>query len=377
MRVIACNSPYGQGGVGQHFAQLVEESRAQGMLAQYYAPVLKSGSDVKGRKLKGRWWQEWVVKYTPVRFSPGWRSALNNAFFDWQLAATLETPAERLMGFVGKSLHSFQRARDLGFDHLELVAANSHVHNVKRLHNWAREQHGISDSWLNGAQIRKTLREYEAADTIYVHSDYTRQSFVEAGIPSEKLERTYLRVHPRFQPPEQRPDDGTFRIVYVGRVEATKGIPLLLEAFSGLSIPNKTLTLVGGWSTRRMRKYMEEWLKDDRVRMAPGDPVPHLHEADVFVHPTYEDGFGYAPMEALACGVPVIATEDTGMKEYVQEGKNGYVVPTGRVEPIRERLEHLYEEPKSTVTSLLPGAYAMEQAAVPVGSSAALDHEHG
>jgi hypothetical protein len=43
MRVIACNSSYGKGGIGQHFAQLVEESRARGRLGRYYAPGLKTG----------------------------------------------------------------------------------------------------------------------------------------------------------------------------------------------------------------------------------------------------------------------------------------------------------------------------------------------
>jgi glycosyltransferase involved in cell wall biosynthesis len=147
----------------------------------------------------------------------------------------------------------------------------------------------------------------------------------------------------------------------VGRIEVTKGIPLLLEAFSRLPMRDKELTLVGGWSTRRMRRYMEEWLSDNRIRMAPGDPRPALHEADVFVHPTYEDGFGYAPMEALACGVPVVVTKDTGMKEYVREGENGYVVPTGRLSPIVSRLEHLHRHPKSTTTSLLPSAYEEER----------------
>ena len=50
-------------------------------------------------------------------------------------------------------------------------------------------------------------------------------------------------------------------------------------------------------------------------------------------------------MEALACGVPVVVTEDTGMKEYVEEGVNGYVVPTGHVDALVERLEHLRRHP--------------------------------
>jgi len=360
MRVIACNAPYGKGGIGQHFAQLVEESRDCGLLDRYYAPGLKTGDD-KGRRLEKRRWHDWVVQYTPVRFSPGWRSFLYNEFFDRQVARRLAPPLDRFMGFVGTSLRSFRQARELGAEGLELVAANSHVRNVRRLHERARKRHGMGDSWLNGAQRRKTLREYDVADTIYVHSDYTRQSFLDAGIPEDKLERTYLRVAPRFQPPDRRPDDGTFRIVYVGRVEGTKGIPLLLEAFSRLRTRDKQLTLVGGWSTRRMRTYVEDWLTDDRIRVAPGDPLPALHAADVFVHPTYEDGFGYAPMEALACGVPVIVTKDTGMKEYVREPNNGYVVPTGRVAPIVDRLTHLRRHPRAATSSLLPSTYDEER----------------
>lgn len=361
MRIIACNSPYGRGGVGQHFAQLVEESRSRGILDSYYAPSLKPDDD-KGKQLDTKRWHDWIIRYTPIRYSPGWRSYLENEFFDWRVASRLTRPTGRFMGFVGKSLRSFRRAATLGTEHLELVAANSHVHNLRRCHEHAREQHGIGDSWLNNAQLRKTLQEYEEADTIYVHSDYTLQSFIDEGIDEDKLERTYLHVHPRFEPPDRRDGDETFHIVYVGRIEATKGIPLLLKAFTRLSVPKKRLTLVGGWSTRRMRKYVEPRITNDRISMAPGDPLPVLHEADVFVHPTYEDGFGYAPMEALACGVPVIATQDTGMKEYIREGENGYVVPTGRVTPIVDRLQEIRRHPLATTASLLPPAYTDERA---------------
>ncbi len=356
MRILACSSPYGKGGVGQHFAQLVEETRRENALAYYVAPEVKAG-DARGRVLASRLFP-WLHRYTPVRFSPGWSSHLGNELFDRKMAAQLEEleePVERFMGFVGKSLRSFRRARALGFDQLELVAANSHVNNLKRLHERAARQTGIKDTWLNEAQRRKTLGEYEQADIIYVHSEYVRQSFIEEGVAPEKLRRMHLAVDERFQPPAARPDDEVFRVVYVGRVEATKGIPLLLEAFSRLSAPRAELHIVGGWSTRTMRRYMQRWMaRDARIQVAPGDPLPVLQEADVFVHPTFEDGFGYAPMEALACGVPVIVTEDTGMKEYVRDGENGYIVPTGSWQALLERMEHLRRHPLPGRASLDP-----------------------
>jgi glycosyltransferase involved in cell wall biosynthesis len=259
------------------------------------------------------------------------------------------------MGFAGKSLRTFRKAARLGADRLELVAPNSHVQNVSRLHARAAADSGLSDSWLNQAQIRKTLREYALADRIYVHSEYVRQSFLDAGIPAEKLVRTVLHPDPRFAPPQRRPEDGTLRIAYVGRVEMTKGIALLLDAFARLPTQNAELRIVGGWSTRSVRRRIQNRMrKDPRITVEPGDPLPVLQKADVFVHPSYEDGFGYAPMEALACGVPVVVTEDTGMKEYVRDGVNGFVVPTGSVDAIVATLENLIRSPLTRSASLLP-----------------------
>jgi glycosyltransferase involved in cell wall biosynthesis len=97
-----------------------------------------------------------------------------------------------------------------------------------------------------------------------------------------------------------------------------------------------------------MRKYLAQKLRaDPRITISPGDPLPHLQRAHVYVHPSFQDGYGYAPMEALACGVPVIVTEDTGMKEHVREGVDGYVVPAGDPDALLDRLEHLAKQPLS------------------------------
>ncbi len=355
MRVLACNSSYGQGGIGRHFAQLVEESRASGVLDRYFAPEIKPGDEAVGRVLPPRWWPRALVQYTPLRWAPSWKQHVLNEGFDRQVAGALTDPIEHFMGFAGKSLHAFRKARALGAARLELVAPNSHVENVRRLHARAADDTGLSDSWLNEAQIRKTLAEYDAADRIYVHSDYVRDTFLAAGVSDSKLIRTHLHVDPRFQPPSSRPTDDTFRVVYVGRLDATKGLPLLLEAYDRLDLPDKELTLVGGWGTRTMRTYLAPWIQRDDVRHAPGDPLPALQAADVFVHPTYEDGFGYAPVEALACGVPVIVTADTGMKEHIRDGENGFVVPTGRTDAFLDRLDHIAAHPLAQSDSLLTG----------------------
>lgn len=340
MRILSCQSPYGQGGVGQHFAQLVRETKQRHELVHYYNPAPDPDDGPAGRPLSSALFP-WLYDWTPVRYSTSWANYLKNECFDRCVAATLDQPAERFMGFVGQSLHSFRRARELGTETLELVAVNSHVDNVWRLHQRAAADTGIQDSWLNRVHRRKMKAEYALADRIFVHSEYTRASFLEAGIPRSKLQRTILRTDSRFRPSPTPPRGDRFHVVYVGRLDATKGVPLLLEAFSHLP-QHAELTLVGGWASRRMRRYLTAWqAKESRIRIAPGDPLPVLHTADVFVHPSYEDGFGYAPMEALTCNVPVIVTEDTGMKESVVDDQNGYIIPTGDGAALLDRLRRL------------------------------------
>lgn len=346
---ISCSASYGGGGLGRHLQELVESERQAGRLRGYICSRPLAGDEAMGVPMES-FGQGWIIERTPLRFDAGWRNYAYCELFDRAVARQLDFRARRFtgrfLGFVGQALHSFRAARRQGVQYLELMAANSHVDNVARLHRMALRRYPFESSWLNAAQRRKTRAEYAAADRIYVASEYTRNSLVERGLPAAKLRKFSFTAHPRFRPPAQRADDGVFRLVYVGSLTVGKGVPLLVEAFNRLKHAAAELILVGGWSTRGMRRYLRAALAaNPRIRIAPGDPLPHLQRASVCVHPSFEDGFGYAPAEALACGVPVIVTQDTGMKELVCEGQNGYIIQTGSVDELLDRLAHLMKHP--------------------------------
>jgi glycosyltransferase involved in cell wall biosynthesis len=341
VKTFSCGAAYGSGGLGRHLAELVEESRRDGSLARYYSssPLAndESGVAVRVNRL-GRF-----LPYTPARFSPGWSTFVGFDLFDRASAGELE-PASRHVAFSLQALHSFSAARARGCEHLDLISPTCHVDTVKARYADAFRQHPIERPWLNGAACRKAKHEYRTADTITVASTYVRESFLAAGYSEERLGRFDLSADPRFAPePRRIRTDETFRVVYVGALSVAKGIPVLLDAFTRLAEPEASLTLVGGWGTRPMRRYIEEALvRDPRVTVTSGDPLPHLQRGDVYVHPSYQDGSPYAPLEALACGLPVILTEDTGTKELIREGENGVVVPTGDANAITEALEEAH-----------------------------------
>ena len=186
-----------------------------------------------------------------------------------------------------------------------------------------------------------------AADTIVVSSEYSRQSFLSRGVPSSKVQRRVQTVARRFSvAPTRRTAARGFMSFAWADCRSPRVFPILMEACRRIKDPQTTLTLVGGTATAAMDRHLKRCLAEDgRIRIASGDPLPYLHRADVLVHPSYEDGLALSPLEALACGVPVLVTEDTGMKEYVIGGRNGFVLPTGDVDALVEHLELLRSRP--------------------------------
>ncbi len=340
---VTCGTNFGGGGLGQHLKLVVEnEDRANPGNVTCYCS--RSNGDARCIEVhdKSRFWQQ---AGKVARYSAGWRSFLACDRFD--RVTSLEIGKfNRVIGFVGQCEQTLTRARQLGASHLALHAVNSHVDNVRHLHSLARKRTPLESPWLNAAQAAKTRNEYRCADEIVVASEYTRQTFLERGFNPDCLSRIWLIPDSRFTSTAETTTRSTFNIVYVGAVTVAKGVPVLIEAFANLPNPDFRLTLVGGYTSPGMRRFIAEHLaKDSRISLAPGDPLPHLLEADVYVHPSWEDGWAYAAAEALACSVPGIVTEDTGMKELIEEGVNGYVVPTGQWQPIVDRLKYIANNP--------------------------------
>jgi glycosyltransferase involved in cell wall biosynthesis len=342
-KLISCSGHYGGGGVGQHFAEAVKDARRRGQLGGYVGLGVKSG-DPLGTTISIPWLAS-ASRYTPLRFSPGWQNYLSADTFDRTVARWLERNPRRVpdtfSGFVGMSLHSFHAARRLGVRKLELYALNTHVHDVRRQHARAYADWPLERSWMNGAQVRKTLAEYEEADVIHIHSEHVWRTFVEHGVTERKLRRFELHPRPRFRPPAhpRKQESGVFEVVYVGGLSIWKGTPVLVEAFQRWDEPDARLTLVGGWGTRGMKRYMRGALqRDPRIRVAPGDPLPHLQNAHLYVHPSYNDGYPYSLQEALACGLPVIVTDQTGGYSEILKKGSGVVIGTGNMDALAEAL---------------------------------------
>jgi glycosyltransferase involved in cell wall biosynthesis len=327
--VVSCSAPFGAGGLGRHCQEIVEalglpDSRVRELPAGPRATALAQ----------------------LVRHSPAWRTWLASVTFDRRAARALSS-SEHLIAFNGQAVAQFSAARDAGFESVSLVAANSHLRQVVRQHALAYRRYPIDRSWAPRL-LRRNLTEYAQADTIYAATRYIRESFLAEGFPEESLSQLPLTPDPRYSAVEEhrpgpRDASGTFDVVYVGSLTVAKGVPLLVEAFARIAHGDMRLLLVGGWATRGMRRFIEgACARDPRITICPGDPLSRLLGARLYVHPAYEDGFGYAPAEALACGVPVIVSADTGMSELIPSKDAGMIVPTGDLDALTQAIGAAY-----------------------------------
>jgi phosphatidyl-myo-inositol alpha-mannosyltransferase len=153
-------------------------------------------------------------------------------------------------------------------------------------------------------------------------------------------------------PAGPKPPSDDLRVLFIGRPEERKGLPVLLQAFEGLieHVPGR-LTVIGS-SQDDVRRYLTDPSSEDRIealgRVGGQDLWRHLHEADVLCAPSLTgESFGMVLTEAFAAGTPVIASEIAGYSDVVTNGADGILVPPADPQRLAEELQYLYLEPET------------------------------
>lgn len=139
-----------------------------------------------------------------------------------------------------------------------------------------------------------------------------------------------------------------FILIFVGRFAPVKGLPFLIAAVSMIKneIPNIKLLLIGyGDEQDNLKESVKKLnLENNIVFLGPieNTEIPaYLSASDVFVLPSLSEGLPLVILEAMAAGLPIIATKITGMPEIIQEGKNGFLVEPANPNDLADRIIYL------------------------------------
>ncbi len=323
-------------GIGSIAYQFLRVLHRAGVLEQAIVAYGNPG-DLPPERLRVFPWMRavaWLARdYQPLR----------DALFDW--AASRRLPAADLFhGWSHQCLRSLGRARALGMVTV-VERQNSHDLHQARLLEEEFRRWGIRRKPVWGWGMKRGLAEFAVADFITVPSPFAYESMVREGIGEDRLFLVPYGVDvERFRPPDD-PPSGPFRALFVGQVSLRKGVPYLLEAWDRLRLPRAELWLAGR-ITPDARPVVRPYLRHPAIRfLGHVRDVPALYrQAHLFVFPSLEEGSALVTYEAMASGLPLVFTYNSGA--VARDGVEGIQVPIRDVEALAAAIERVYRDPR-------------------------------
>ena len=253
-------------------------------------------------------------------------------------------PADVMIAWYHVGLRTLRRARELGAKTI-IERGSTHMRFQQELLDeeharWGQPRVPPRDPWM----VERAEQEYAEADAIAVPSHWVKRSFLAMGVPAEKLIHVPYGVDlEEFVPGEGQREDPTFRAVFAGALTLQKGIPYLLEAVKQAGVK---VWLFGGVFPE-LAPFLSRY--EGAYELFGHVPQRTLRDryvqCDVFVMPSVQEGLSMVIPQALACGLPVICTTNTGGEDVVRHGETGFIVPPRRPDLMAERLTQLKEDP--------------------------------
>ena len=257
--------------------------------------------------------------------------------------AAYGTDLKAVYAYEDCAVESFQAARDSGLRCVyDLPIAYWETsqrllrEEAERYPEWEPTLGATRDS--SGKLARKS-RELELADLVICPSEFVRDS-----LPVDK--KNFQCVVAPFGSPQietptrssERSQDGALRVLFAGTMSQRKGLADLFAAMKLLK--SKQIELIAMGPPARPLNWYRQFADFVYEAPRPHEEVLRLMETcDVFVLPSVVEGRALVQQEAMACGLPVIATRNAGADDVIIDGENGFLVPIRSPQAIAEKID--------------------------------------
>jgi len=286
-----------------------------------------------------------------MRFAP--RSTAARLLWEWQdkiwfdrYVAKYIPRCDVFSGLSGSALHSGRAAQSKGAKYI-CDRGSSHIRFQDQILREEYDRQGIPYTGVDPRVIRREMAEYEAADAITVPSTFALETFVSAGVGRRKMRLVSYGVDLKTFFPCSEKSAKEFHVLFVGGIAVRKGVAYLLQAFDKLQCANKTLTLVGSLSPE-MEHVIKQIQQREDIHVTGHMPQSQLKSimssSHVMVLPSVEEGLALVQAQAMACGCPIIATENTGARDLFTDGREGFIVPIRNADSIADRLQAMADD---------------------------------
>lgn len=273
--------------------------------------------------------------------------------FDNYVARRWAGRAPFLYGFEAASAVSFQQQKRAGgwtiLNQLIGHHATIHHHLEQEFACYPDAITAYDRHLMKSAPRLNALKDQQIADSdlIIANSEFVKQTFVEAGVEAGKI-IVIAGAGPTLPqvPPPSLDTAGPVVFLNAGSQSIRKGIPYLLEAWRGLDTRAGAELWLIGKNTLPPRLFEN---LPGTVAIRPPMPRQELfatyQKASVLVLPSLCEGFALVILEAMAHGLPVITTPNSGCGNFVEDGVNGWVIPARDVARLTEKMHWCLENP--------------------------------
>jgi glycosyltransferase involved in cell wall biosynthesis len=272
-----------------------------------------------------------VIEKAFYAMFPFWR--------EWIIRQTLPN-CEVVQGIMGYCTELFDHADRQDRKILKVVdCQNSHPTSYRGY--WQREL----DLWCPGKKVpipdwmfSRMNQELQRADMVLCPSDFVRDTMIANGISPQKCFVSHFGVNTnlfsrRVVPPK------SVRFVCIGTVCVRKGHQYLFRAFEKLRriLPDAELVCVGGYKDD-FAKERGRWEGSFTLydKLSPDEVAEILKSSTAFILPSLEEGFARVISEAMAVGLPIIASYESGASTVVRDGEEGYIIRPQDIDALAE-----------------------------------------
>lgn len=333
-----------------NYIKYIEQNQA--LHRFFYSHKLSTNSSslsVSTEKLINVWIKEYLIRAHIKAFGYGKFDRLLPLYHDlWQFLSLSKWSNCDILHFMlhGTSRKLIEIAKSQG----SLILGepvNAHPEYAQAIMAEEYDRLGLKQELSLSKQYQRLVAEVATCDRLIAPSGFVKQSYVARGFNPDLIHVIPYGVDlSNFYPAatSQR-TDSTFRVICVAQISARKGHIYLLEAWKQLKLTDSELILIGGLYDE-MKSTLEKFSGlFTYIPSVPNVELRHyFNRADVFVLPSVEDGFAVVCTEAMACGLPVITTVNTGASEILDHGKDGFVVPIRSPDAIAQYLQLLYND---------------------------------